>query len=94
MAAGVFPIVSDLPSQHELITHGVNGFLAPMHDPHTLARLMEQALADPLLRRTAAEVNRRIVLERGLNETQMAKMESIYYRLAGRRSVRAAAQAP
>jgi glycosyltransferase involved in cell wall biosynthesis len=94
MAAGAFPIVSDLPSQHELITHGVNGFLAPIHDPPALAGLIVQALADPLLRRTAAEMNRRIVEERGLNETQMVKMESIYYRLAGRTGARSKAASP
>jgi glycosyltransferase involved in cell wall biosynthesis len=84
MAAGAFPIVSDLPSQRELITHGVNGFLAPPHDPPSLAALIARALGDPTLRRTAAEINRRIVEDRGLNETQMAKMEALYYRLAGR----------
>jgi glycosyltransferase involved in cell wall biosynthesis len=84
MAAGAFPIVSDLPTQREWITHGVNGFLAPVHDPATLAALILRALADPALRRTAAALNLRIVEERGQNETQMAKMESWYYRLAGR----------
>jgi glycosyltransferase involved in cell wall biosynthesis len=84
MAAGAFPLVSDLPSQHEWITHGSNGFLAPLHDPPALASLIERALGDALLRRSAAEANRRVVEERGLNETQMAKMEAIYYALARR----------
>jgi glycosyltransferase involved in cell wall biosynthesis len=84
MAAGAFPIVSDLPSQRELITHGVNGFLAPLHDPASLAALIVRALGDATLRRTAAEINRRIVEDSGLNDTQMAKMEAQYYRLAGR----------
>jgi glycosyltransferase involved in cell wall biosynthesis len=84
MAAGAFPIVGDLPSQRELITDGVNGFLAPLHRPQALAERITRALADPTLRRTAAEINRRIVEERGLNETQMAKMEALYYRLSGR----------
>ena len=85
MATGAFPIVSDLPSQRELITDGVNGFLVPLHRPEALAERIARALADPTLRRTAAEINRRIVEDRGLNETQMAKMEALYYRLAGRR---------
>ncbi len=84
MAAGAFPIVGNLPSQRELITEGVNGFLVPMHRPDALAERITRALGDPTLRRTAAEINRRIVKERGLNETQMAKMEALYYRLAGR----------
>jgi glycosyltransferase involved in cell wall biosynthesis len=84
MAAGAFPIVGDLPSQRELITHGENGFLAPLHDSASLAALIVRALGDATLRRTAAEINRRVVEDRGLNETQMAKMEALYYRLAGR----------
>jgi glycosyltransferase involved in cell wall biosynthesis len=82
MAAGAFPIVSDLPSQHEWIRDGENGLLVPLRDPPALAAAIERALADPLLRRTAAEINRRMVEERGLNETQMAKMEEWYWRLA------------
>jgi glycosyltransferase involved in cell wall biosynthesis len=84
MAAGSFPIVSDLPSQRELIDDGVNGFRVPVHRVDVLAERIAQALDDDELRRRAAEINRRIVEERGLNETQMAKMERLYLRLAGR----------
>jgi glycosyltransferase involved in cell wall biosynthesis len=84
MAAGSFPIVSDLPSQRELIDDGVNGFRVPPHNPALLGDRITQALADDELRRQAAEMNRRIVEERGLNEVQMAKMERLYLRLAGR----------
>jgi glycosyltransferase involved in cell wall biosynthesis len=84
MAAGCFPIGSDLPSQREWIEDGVNGFLAPLHRPDALAGLIARALGDRDLRRRAAERNRAIVEERGLNEVQMAKMERLYLRLAGR----------
>jgi glycosyltransferase involved in cell wall biosynthesis len=84
MAAGCFPIVSDLPTQRELIDDGVNGFRVPLHRPDVLAARIKQALADADLRRNAAARNRRIVEERGLNETQMARMEALYRRLAGR----------
>jgi len=84
MAAGCFPIVSDLPSQHELIADGVNGFRVPLHRPALLAERIAQALDDHALRARAAELNRRIVEERGLNEVQMAKMERFYFKLAGR----------
>lgn len=82
MAAGAFPIVSDLPSQHELITDGVNGLLVPPHDPAALAAALRRALDDRALRRRAADLNRAIVEERGLNETQMARMEGLYSKLA------------
>jgi len=84
MAAGCFPIVSDLASQREWIEEGVNGFLAPLHRPGVLADRIAQALADPELRKRAAERNRAMVEGRGLNEVQMAKMERLYLRLAGR----------
>jgi L-malate glycosyltransferase len=84
MAAGAFPIVSDLPSQGEWIRDGENGLIVPLHQPPALAAAIERALGDAMLRRTAAEINRRIVEERGLNETQMAKMEALYRGLAGR----------
>jgi glycosyltransferase involved in cell wall biosynthesis len=86
MAGGCFPIVSDLPSQRELIDDGINGFRVPFHRPDLLAERIVRALDDAGLRREAAEANRRIVEERGLNEVQMAKMERLYLELArGRR---------
>ena len=83
MAAGCFPIVSDLPTQRELIDDGVNGFRVPLHRPDVLANRLVAALRDPALRRRAVDLNRAIVEERGLNEREMAKMEALYYRLAG-----------
>ena len=84
MASGCFPIVADLPTQRELIEDGVNGFLVPLHRPEILAERIERALAQPELRRAAAERNRAIVEERGLNENEMEKMEALYHTLARR----------
>jgi glycosyltransferase involved in cell wall biosynthesis len=84
MAAGTFPIVSALPSQDEWIRDGENGLVVPVRDPAALAAAIERALADATLRRNAAEINRWIVEERGLNEKQMARMEELYWRVAGR----------
>jgi glycosyltransferase involved in cell wall biosynthesis len=78
LAAGCFPIVSDLPSQRELVEDGVNGFRVPLHRPDLLADRIKQALASHELRRTAATRNRAIVEERGLNENEMSKMEALY----------------
>lgn len=92
MAAGCFPIVSDLATQHAWIEHGVNGFLVPVGDPHTLADHLRRALDDAPLRRAAAAHNARLVEERGLNEHEMAKMERLYIQLArGRQGRRGAA---
>ncbi|HYM16381.1 MAG TPA: glycosyltransferase [Dehalococcoidia bacterium] len=78
MAAGCFPIVSDLATQRELVEHGVNGFRVPLHRPDILADAIARALADHGLRRAAAARNRAIVEERGLNEREMARMEALY----------------
>ncbi len=78
MAAGCFPIVSDLQTQRELIDDGVTGFRVPLHRPDLLAERIAQALANPDLRRSAAARNLAVVEQRGVNETEMAKMEALY----------------
>jgi glycosyltransferase involved in cell wall biosynthesis len=83
MAAGCFPIVSDLPTQHEWIENGVNGFLAPPGDVDALAARIVAALEDEALRRTALPLNRHLVEERGLWENESLRMEELYYKLAG-----------
>ncbi len=85
-AAGCFPIVSDLPSQQELVDDGVTGLRVPPRDEGALADAISRALGDDGLRRSAAEANRPFVEEYGVNETNMARMEAWYYRLAGRAS--------
>jgi len=84
VAAGCFPIVSDLPTQRELIDDGVNGLRVPLHRPDLLAAAILRALGDPELRRSAAAANRRRLEERGLNENEMLRMEALYLRLRAR----------
>jgi len=84
MAVGCLPIVSDLPSQHELVEHGVGGLRVPVGDAEALAEAIVRALEDGELRRSAFERNRRFVEEYGVLETNMARMEAWYYRLVGR----------
>lgn len=81
MAAGAFPIVSDLPSLREWIDDAANGFVVPVHRPDVLASKLRAALDDPALRRRAADANLRIVEERGLNEVSMMRMEQLYAQL-------------
>ena len=83
MAAGAFPIVSDLPSADGWITDGVNGLRVPPAEQVALAAAMRRALDDATLRREAAVQNRRLVETRGLREPNMLLMERHYYRLAG-----------
>jgi glycosyltransferase involved in cell wall biosynthesis len=82
MAAGCFPVVSDLPTQQEWIEDGVNGLRVPVGDVAALARRLGDALENAALRRDAASRNRRLVEERGLWETYIPQMETLYRRLA------------
>jgi glycosyltransferase involved in cell wall biosynthesis len=84
MGVGCFPVVSDLPSQQELVEHGITGLRVPVRDADALADAIVRALEDRELRRAAVERNRRFVEEYGLLEMNMAMMEAWYYRLAGR----------
>jgi glycosyltransferase involved in cell wall biosynthesis len=84
MAVGCFPIVSDLASQQELVEQGTQGLRVPVRDDRALADAIVRALEDAELRRAALERNRAFVEEYGVLETNMARMEAWYYRLAGR----------
>jgi glycosyltransferase involved in cell wall biosynthesis len=84
MSAGCFPIVSDLPSQEELVEQGTQGTRVPVRDEAALAGAIAGALQDAALRRAAAERNAAFVPEYGELEANMARMEAWYLRLAGR----------
>ncbi len=84
MAVGCFPILSDLPSQEELVRNGENGFRVPVGDAGALAGRIVEALGRPDLRRQALESNRDLVRRRGLLEENMARMEELYRSLAAR----------
>jgi glycosyltransferase involved in cell wall biosynthesis len=83
MAAGCFPVLSDLPTQHEWVEHGVNGYLAPLASPQALAQRLGDALDNAALRRDAATRNRRIVEERGIWQKNALVVEDCYRSLAG-----------
>jgi len=84
MAAGCYPIVSDLPSQQELVEQEIQGLRVAVRDAQALAGAIVRAVGDAQLRRAAVERNRAFVEEYGLLEPNMARMEAWYYRLAGR----------
>jgi glycosyltransferase involved in cell wall biosynthesis len=84
MAVGCFPIVSDLPSQAELVRQGESGFRVPVGDAPALAERIVEALGRPELRRRALELNRELVRDQGLLEENMARMEELYRGLSRR----------
>lgn len=75
MAAGCFPIVTDLPGNREWITDGVNGLLFPVGDVRTLSNQLLRAATDLALRTAARERNRTIIKGRARWEDNMATVE-------------------
>ena len=65
MAAGLFPIVPDNVANRNWIEPRENGILFAPDVPQAIADAVTQAAADPALRARAAEINRRLVSERG-----------------------------
>jgi len=78
LACGVFPIVSDLPANHEWIEPGVNGLLIPPRDTLALAEAIERVAQDLALRRQAAQHNADLIARRGDWEENMAQVEESY----------------
>jgi glycosyltransferase involved in cell wall biosynthesis len=65
MACGCLPIVGDLESLREWIRDGDNGLLVPPDDDEALASAVIKASRSSALRAHAAQVNARLVAERG-----------------------------
>ncbi len=86
MAAGAFPVVTDIEANREWIDDGLNGFLVPLGDPVELARRIAAALADPALRARAAAENTRRIDARATWTRNMAAVESLFALLVARRT--------
>jgi glycosyltransferase involved in cell wall biosynthesis len=81
MACGLFPVVSDLPANHEWIEHGKNGYLIPGRDAGRLAEAVIEAWQNGGLRRAAAETNARIIAERADWRRNMAALSGLFDRI-------------
>jgi glycosyltransferase involved in cell wall biosynthesis len=81
MAAGAYPVVSDLPSNREWVSP-MGGAVVPVKQVAPLATALIAALGDPAGRASAATINRQLIDERGLWDSNMAQMEKAYRRLA------------
>jgi len=81
MAAGVFPVVSDIPANREWLTGQGDCMLFGTQDHATLANQLQGALADAELRRSAVERNRQRVWAEGDRERNMCLLASHYERL-------------
>jgi glycosyltransferase involved in cell wall biosynthesis len=78
MAWGTFPIVGDIESNREWISHGENGYLVDPGDAEALATGVCDAVGNPSLRSSAARLNRQIVEARADYATVMPRVENFY----------------
>ncbi len=86
MAAGCFPVVTDIEGNREWIRDGDNGLLFPPGDEAALARCLERAANDPEMRRRAAALNRAIIVERATWSRNMERIERLFESLVSRSS--------
>jgi glycosyltransferase involved in cell wall biosynthesis len=83
MAAGAFPIASDIPANRQWITHGKNGLLFPVGDSNALKEAILQASNDPGFRASACATNRQIAQERADWNANARAMENLLLQIAG-----------
>jgi glycosyltransferase involved in cell wall biosynthesis len=73
LSCGAFPILSNIPANQEWIDQKAsNGILVSVDDPGELARALARVIGDEALRRNAGGHNRRLVLERADQKSNMA----------------------
>jgi glycosyltransferase involved in cell wall biosynthesis len=84
MAAGAYPVVSDLPGNREWVS-GEGGALVPVRQIAPLAEALATGLLDPARRTSAAKHNWKVIEERGLWDVNMGRMEKAYRELAAAR---------
>jgi len=82
IAAGCLPVVTDIPSNREWVTHEGNGLLFPAGDTAVLASCLEQAFVDDRLRDKAAIDGPKLVAERGSFAGHIEHLVRIYRELA------------
>lgn len=92
MAAGCFPVVTNIEGNREWIRHGDNGLLFPPRDDAALARCLERAADDPELRGRAATINRALIVERADWARNMERVARLFESLVASHSVQAPSQ--
>ncbi len=84
MAAGAYPVVADIPATRQWFDAGAVGLSVPLDDPAALAESIIKAARDPARRERAREVNRGVVLAKGLWRDNMKRSEEAFAALARR----------
>jgi N-acetyl-alpha-D-glucosaminyl L-malate synthase BshA len=81
MACEVPPVASDVGGLPELITHGADGFLAPVGDTQAMADYAIRLLQDDALRSRLAATARRTALTRFCSTLIIPQYEKLYQRV-------------
>ncbi len=81
MAAGLFPVASDIPGNREWIEHGKNGFLFSARDKNDLAARIINAATNRLLWHKSALLNRSIIEKRASWQQNMMSIERRFLNL-------------
>jgi len=78
MGSGVFPVVTDIPSNREWISDGDNGFLIPTEDENLLAKKIVEAIRNHRLLGEASTKNQEIVEQRAYWRENLKKITELY----------------
>jgi glycosyltransferase involved in cell wall biosynthesis len=81
MAAGLFPVVSDIPANRGWLNDETDGMFFPVGDVDALAKCLEKAVNSRDLRENAIKFNQQKVLEKGDRAKNMAVLHENYERL-------------
>jgi glycosyltransferase involved in cell wall biosynthesis len=82
IALGCLPICGDIESIHEWITPGQNGLLVSPDDPHPLAEAILAALENKALQKSAATLNRKLILEKASVANMRQLVSELYTKIA------------
>jgi glycosyltransferase involved in cell wall biosynthesis len=78
MGTGTFPIVTDIPSNKEWISDGVNGFLVPIDQERYLAEKILEAIQNHALRQESRDKNFCLIKEKAMWPVSIEKVKEIY----------------
>jgi glycosyltransferase involved in cell wall biosynthesis len=87
MACGAFPVISDLESIREWISHSENGLLFNPNDPEELALCLKEALDNISLRKTAQKINLQLINDRADYIKIMPQVRKFYQAIACSRTI-------
>lgn len=78
MAAGAFPVISNIPGNYEWVTDNRSALTFPPDESKVLAAALLQAARDTRLRENAASRNRKKIESRAIWEANMARIERAF----------------